>query len=110
MDNWNKCLEPGARPSGMKISGSDVWIASNTLAYSTCVEFPPNAGVDGATLLALLRWSRDSEDNDDWKLELHQTIPWSAGSKAGGTLRCDCRGCVALARVPESRTFGGLIG
>ncbi|KAL3793443.1 hypothetical protein ACHAW5_001618 [Stephanodiscus triporus] len=109
IDSWSKCLEPGSRPAGMKISGSDVWVASNTLAYSTCVEFPSNAGIDGATLLAVQRWGRASEDGD-WKLELHQTIPWSAGSRAGGTLRCDHRGCVALARSPDKRTFGGLIG
>jgi hypothetical protein len=31
-------------------------------------------------------------------------------AKARGTLRCDCRGCVALTRTPERRTFGGMIG
>lgn len=109
IDGWDKCLDPEARPAGMVISGSDVWLASNQLAYSTCVEFPTNAGVDGATLLAVQRWGRETDDGE-WKLELHQTIPWSAGSKAGGTLGCDCRGCVALARSQEKRTFGGLIG
>lgn len=79
------------------------------MAYSTCIEFPSNAGIDGATLLAVQRWSRESE-GDEWKLDLHQTIPWSTGSRAGGTLRCDCRGCVALARAVDKRTFGGLIG
>ena len=110
IDNWAKCLEPGARPAGMVISGSDTYVASETLAYSTCIEFPPNAGIDGATLLAVQRWSRESVESSDWKLELHQTIPWSHGSRAGGTLRCDRRGCVALARAPDKRTFGGLIG
>lgn len=109
IDGWDKCLDHEARPAGMVISGADVWLVSNQLAYSTCVEFPTNAGIDGATLLAVQRWGRDKED-DDWKLELHQTIPWSAGSRAGGTLRCDCRGCVALARSRDKRTFGGLIG
>ena len=109
IDGWDKCLEPEARPVGMVISGADVWLASNQLAYSTCVEFPTNAGVDGATLLAVQRWRRETDDGE-WKLELHQTIPWSAGSRAGGTLRCDCRGCVALARSQDKRTFGGLIG
>jgi hypothetical protein len=109
VDGWDKCLEPDARPRGMVISGSDVWVASDTLAYSTCVEFPTNAGMDGATLLAVQRWGRETDD-EEWKLELHQTIPWSAGSRAGGTLRCDCRGCVALARSPDRRTFGGIIG
>lgn len=109
IDGWDKCLDPEARPAGMVISGADVWLASNQLAYSTCVEFPTNSGNDGATLLAVQRWGREKED-DEWKLELHQTIPWSAGSRAGGTLRCDCRGCVALARSRDKRTFGGLIG
>lgn len=109
IDSWSTCLEPGARPSGMNISGSDVFVSSDTVAYSTCIEFPSNAGTDGATLLAVQRWSRACGSNE-WKLELHQTIPWSTGSRAGGTLRCDCRGCVALARAPERRTFGGLIG
>lgn len=113
VDDWKKCLEPGARPEGMVISGSDAWVASDSVAFSTCVEFPPNAGVDGATLLAVQRWVRDDDDDNGeggWKLALHQTIPWSAGSRAGGTLRCDCRGCVALARAQDRRTFGGLIG
>jgi len=109
IDGWDKCLEPGARPEGMVISGSDVWLSSDTVAYSTCIEFPANAGMDGATLLAIQRWGRESEDGD-WKLELHQTIPWATGSRAGGTLRCDCRGCVALARGADKRTFGGIIG
>lgn len=94
----------------MVISGSDVYISSETLAYSTCIEFPQNAGMDGATLLAVQRWGRENAEGKEWKLELHQTIPWSSGSRAGGTLRCDCRGCVALARTPDQRTFGGLIG
>lgn len=110
IDGWDLCLEPGARPTGMVIASSDVWVASDSLAYSTCVEFPPNAGVDGATLLAVQRWGREMPGDEEWKLELHQTIPWSVGSSAGGTLRCDCRGCVALARTQEKRTFGGLIG
>ncbi len=109
VDGWDICLEPDARPRGMVISGSDVWIISETLAYSTCIEFPTNAGMDGATLLAMQRWGRERDDGD-WKLELHQTIPWSSGSRAGGTLRCDGRGCVALAQSLDRRTFGGIIG
>lgn len=109
IDDWSTCLAEGARPEGMSISGSDVWFESPTLAYSTCVEFPANAGVDDATLLAVQKWVRGGEE-DEWKLSLHQTIPWSQSSRAGGTLRCDCRGCTALARSPERRTFGGIIG
>ncbi|KAL7525391.1 hypothetical protein ACHAWF_001336, partial [Thalassiosira exigua] len=78
IDGWDACLEPSARPAGMTISGSDVWMASPdaSVAYSTCVEFPPNAGMDGATLLALQRWRRDdaAEGAGEWKLELHRTI------------------------------------
>ncbi|KAL7488763.1 hypothetical protein ACHAW6_014352 [Cyclotella cf. meneghiniana] len=110
IDSWSTCLDLTARPSGMVISGSDVFIASDTLAYSTCIEHPSNAGIEGATLLAVQRWGRESDTTEEWKLELHQTIPWSCGSRAGGTLRCDFRGCVALARAPDGRTFGGLIG
>lgn len=109
IDAWEICLLEDARPANMVIADQDVFISSPTLAYSTCIEFPPNTGIDGATLLASQRWARETE-NDEWKLELHQTIPWAAGTRAGGTLRCDCRGCVALTSKPEKRTFGGLIG
>ena len=118
IDKWESCLEDGARPSGMKISGSDVTITSPTTAYSTTIEFPPNTGGYGdsdATLLAVQQWRRysregDDDDDDEWRLEYHQTIPWNMDTRAGGTLRCDCRGCVALTRGQERRTFGGLIG
>lgn len=93
----------------MKVSGADSVIVSDTEAYTTVIEFPPNTGIDSATLLAIQRWSRSSRD-DSWKLDLHQTIPWSPETKAQGKLRCDCRGCVALTRGPERRTFGGIIG
>ena len=112
-DAWESCLEEGARPAGMKTSGFDVLLSSPTEAYSTCIEFPANTGgysdPFGATLLAMQRWGRANE-KDEWKLEYHQTIPWSSDTRAGGTLRCDGRGCVALTRGPEKRTFGGLIG
>mmetsp|Transcript_16699 Transcript_16699/g.23549 ORF Transcript_16699/g.23549 Transcript_16699/m.23549 type:complete len:475 (-) Transcript_16699:39-1463(-) len=109
IDDWKACLADGARPEGMVISGSDALIVSDTEAYSTVVEFSTNTGVDTATLLALQRWGRSSA-SEDWQLQLHETIPWSPEAKAQGTLRCDCRGCVALTRSPERRTFGGLIG
>ena len=73
-------------------------------AFSTTVEFPSNAGIDGATLLACQKWKIE---DGDWKLQLHQTIPWSPDSRAGGTLLCDSRGCVALTRGRE-RT-GGIV-
>jgi hypothetical protein len=109
MDAWKDCLADGARPENMSISGSDVIVFSAREAYTTNVEFPLNSGFDSATLLAVQQWGRDS-DMGDWKLQLHQTIPWSPDIRAGGTLRCDCRGCVALTRGPEKRTFGGIIG
>jgi len=113
VDSWESCLKEGARPENMKTSGSDVLIVSPTEAYSTCIEFPADTGgysdPFGATLLAMQRWTRESE-NEAWKLEFHQTIPWSSDTRAGGTLRCDSRGCVALTRGPEKKTFGGLIG
>lgn len=109
LDGWKSCLEEGARPEGMKVSGSDAVIVTDTQAFSTVVEFPANTGIDTATLLATQQWVRSSP-NEEWKLELHQTIPWSPESRAQGTLRCDCRGCVALTRAAERRTFGGLIG
>jgi hypothetical protein len=109
IDSWKDCLVEGARPSDMQVSGADVTIFPDTEAFTTVVEFPANTGFDSATLLAVQRWTRPSKD-DPWQLELHQTIPWSLEAKAQGTLRCDCRGCVALTRTPEKRTFGGIIG
>ena len=109
IDSWKDCLVEGARPSEMQVSGADATIFSDTEAFTTVVEFPANTGFDSATLLAVQRWTRPSKD-DPWQLELHQTIPWSLEARAQGTLRCDCRGCVALTRTPEKRTFGGIIG
>jgi hypothetical protein len=109
IDSWKDCLADGARPNGMKVSGADVTIFSDTEAYTTVVEFPANTGMESASLLAVQKWTR-ADTNDSWKLQLHQTIPWSLETKAQGTLRCDCRGCVALTRGPDRRTFGGVIG
>jgi hypothetical protein len=113
IDSWESCLAEGARPADMSTSSSDVLLISPTKAYSTCIEFPVNTGgysdPSGATLLAVQEWARSNE-KEEWKLTLHQTIPWSPDTRAGGTLRCDGRGCVALTRGEEKRTFGGLIG
>mmetsp|Transcript_27245 Transcript_27245/g.62527 ORF Transcript_27245/g.62527 Transcript_27245/m.62527 type:complete len:100 (-) Transcript_27245:56-355(-) len=98
----------------MTISGSDALIVSDTEAWSTCIEFPAGTGFDSATLLAVQKWIRKSVstgvDKNSWQLQLHQTIPWTPGSKAGGTLRCDRRGCTALAREQEKGwNFRGMI-
>lgn len=96
LEAWDACLQEGARPAGMKISGGDCWQVDDTTAYSTCVEFPTMS--DGGTLLAVQKWRRASSSSD-WKLQLHQTIPWTANVPAAGTLICDCRGCVSLVRT-----------
>merc|ERR1711957_988503 len=103
------------RPSGMKTSGSDVLVVSDAEAYSTVIEFPLVDGVVAAdgTLLAVQRWIRTANaegDDNGWKVQLHQTIPWSPDTRAGATLRCDCRGCTALTREPVSQyNFRGMI-
>jgi hypothetical protein len=112
LDNWDACLQEDARPMGMKISDRDAVLLSETSAYTTAIEFPrtpSDAMSTTPTLLAVQQWSR-STHQDSWKLVLHQTIPWTVDQKAFGTLRCDCRGCVALTRTNDKRTFGGLIG
>jgi hypothetical protein len=109
LDPWSACLEEGARPSGMKLAGADALVISDTEAYSTVVEFPVTPGLEEATLLAVQKWTR-KDSSESWKLAIHETIPWSAERSAGGILLCDCRGCVALTRGPDRRTFGGLIG
>ena len=108
LDEWKSCLVEDARPAGMKMGDADVVVASDTLAYSTIIEFPVTPGLEEATLLAVQTWKRANK-HDEWKLELHQTIPWSSDVPAGGILLCDCRGCVALTRGPARRTFGGLV-
>mmetsp|Transcript_35072 Transcript_35072/g.84936 ORF Transcript_35072/g.84936 Transcript_35072/m.84936 type:complete len:479 (-) Transcript_35072:1589-3025(-) len=109
VDSWTDCLAEGARPEGMEVSNAEVIVVSDTEAYTTVVESPANTGLDSATLLAVQEWTRTSPE-EKWQLALHQTIPWDAATRAQGTLRCDCRGCVALTRTPERQTFGGLIG
>jgi len=119
MDIWSMCLEEDARPANMLTSNPDVCLVSETMAFTTIMEFPSVGGsgdsyssgnIGNPSLLAIQRWTRQSSDDSDWKLELHQTIPWNPDTKAGGTLRCDGRGCVALTRGNDKRTFGGLVG
>jgi hypothetical protein len=111
LDDWNSCLKDGARPEGMRLSGGDAIVVSENQAFSTIIEFPDDAFAQGtsATLLAVQQWYRESPRHR-WKLALHQTIPWTSDAPAQGTLRCDCRGCVALTRGAQRRTFGGIIG
>jgi hypothetical protein len=70
-------------------------------AWTTAVERP----ADGGTLLATQGWRwHDAGVGGEWRLVLHRTIPWDAGGgTAVATLRCDCRGCVALARQINTR-------
>jgi len=105
LDSWDNCLEDGARPAGMKVSGCDCYLVDDTTAYSTCVEFP--AAIEGSSLLAVQKWKLG---DSGWKLQQHQTIPWTVDVPAAGTLICDQRGCVSLVRTNERRTFGGLLG
>ena len=104
LDGWENCLEDGARPDGMIISDCDTTMISNTVAYTTCLEFPPSNEFDDVALLAVQKWQKDEMR---WKLCLHQTIPWTMDIKAGGLLQCDCRGCVSLTRQSNiKKTFG----
>ena len=109
IDDWSMCLADGARPEGMQLSGRDALLVSETEAYSSIIEFPANLGADvNGSLLAIQKWTKQ---NGQWKLGLHQTIPWSADRPALGTLLCDCRGCSALTRSNDNtRTRGGIIG
>ena len=76
------------------------------LYYSTCIEFP--SGARGPSLLATQEWVKD--EAGAFRLSLHRTIPYSAGRGAGGLLRCDCRGCVALLAASDRKTWGGVFG
>jgi hypothetical protein len=108
LDDWAACLKPDARPIGLKIAGADSLIVNDgRRAYTTCIEFPAASmtpsSITDATLLAVQQWERlndDEEDDDDdvinWRLCLHQTIPWTSERPAAGTLLCDGRGCVSL--------------
>lgn len=110
IDTWDTCLEEGARPSNMKTFNSDILIVSDTEAYSTIIECPEsNDTFSKPTLLAMQRWAKN---NGEWKLQLHQTIPWTFDSNYGGsgTLICDCRGCTALVQERKAKwSFNGLI-
>jgi hypothetical protein len=109
LDPWDQCLLSAAKPTGMTISDREVIILpdNSTTAYTTCIEFPIDTYMGDRnvlpTLLAVQKWQRTvNKTNETWKLVLHQTIPWTNDRRpAGGTLICDCRGCVALVRSTE---------
>ena len=94
-------LETGSDGDGL--DGPDGTIE---LYYSTCIEFP--SGARGPSLLATQEWVKD--EAGAFRLSLHRTIPYSAGRGAGGLLRCDCRGCVALLATSDRKTWGGVFG
>jgi hypothetical protein len=104
LDAWETCLMPDAKPSGMIISDQEVTVLGDgTTAYTTCIEFPVDTYRGGGstlpTLLAVQKWKRVQPSSpSEWKLVVHQTIPWTSDRPAGGTLLCDSRGCVALVR------------
>eukprot|EP00310_Coccolithus_braarudii_P021922 CAMPEP_0183346262 /NCGR_PEP_ID=MMETSP0164_2-20130417/11436_1 /TAXON_ID=221442 /ORGANISM="Coccolithus pelagicus ssp braarudi, Strain PLY182g" /LENGTH=227 /DNA_ID=CAMNT_0025517511 /DNA_START=1 /DNA_END=684 /DNA_ORIENTATION=+ len=101
LDPWSAQLREGARPSGLRATDSDALLLSATEAYTTAVERPEQGG----TLLASQRWRRDPDAGGEWLLAAHRTIPWSAdGGTAVATLRCDGRGCIALARDINTRS------
>jgi hypothetical protein len=120
LDDWSSCLADGARPANLKVADQDCTFRSATTAVSTCVEFVPTTttkivSTTTTTLLAVQTWKRKvdtDDDQHDWKLVRHETIPWTADRPAAGTLLCDGRGCVSLvSQTPEQRTlFGWLIG
>merc|ERR1712071_578363 len=84
IDRWKSCLEEGARPADMVVADCDAWVVTDDdtsyeTAYTTGIEFPANAPMEGGTLLAVQRWSRlrisnDDDNTNEWKLTLHQTI------------------------------------
>ena len=99
LDPWDSQLSEGSRPKGMRATDCDALVVGAHEAWSTAVERPTGGG----TLLATQRWQRNGE-GDSWRLATHRTIPWDAdGGTAVVTLRCDGRGCVALAREINTR-------
>lgn len=116
LDGWSTCLAAGARPAELVSFDCDATVltpaASAAFAegYTTSIEAVGTR--IGATNLSTQRWVLRARPPapvngqpsspavpaaaSRWRLALHQTIPYSPNSGAGGLLRCDCRGCVAL--------------
>jgi len=117
LDPWASQLKESSRPAGMRATDCDALLFpdggglfqgdasfSDGLlpeAWTTAVERP----AAGGTLLATQGWRwQPAGSAGEWRLVLHRTIPWDAGGgTAVATLRCDCRGCVALARQINTR-------
>lgn len=97
LDPWASQLAPGKAPVGMRATDCDALVVGEQEAWSTAVERP----AQGGTLLSTQRWRKAA--SGAWLLSSHRTIPWSAiGGTAVATLRCDSRGCVALARAIDT--------
>ena len=108
-ESVSEAVESGARvepwvensnafpPSGMRATDRDALVLSDTEAWTTAIERPP----EGGTLLATQRWRYDG---NAWRITTHRYIPWDAsGATAVATLRCDGRGCVLLGRSINTR-------
>ena len=121
LDPWTFCLADGNRPAGLVAFDPDATVVQEEgegklVAWSTCIERPGGAGIGEGTLLATQKWERGGGGGggegegggEGWRLALHSTIPYTSGSSAGGLLRCDSRGCVALLATRERSTSGGL--
>ena len=131
LDDWTFCLLDGNRPpADMQTSNADaaLFYSSTTddenrvlsHATTTLLEFPRGSG-PGSCQLSMQKWvpnhTRDAATGEvigvgdiTWRLATHRTIPYSQGSAAGGLLRCDCRGCVALLARKDSGLSGGWKG
>jgi len=119
LDGWSTCLADGARPAELVSFDCDATVLTNPASaasvasaegYTTSIEAVGSR--QGATNLSTQRWVlrnrppalAEGQHSPGavpaaarrWRLALHQTIPYSPNSGAGGLLRCDCRGCVAL--------------
>lgn len=124
LDPWASQLKESSRPAGMRatdcdallfpdgctlfpdglFSDGDNGLFADGVAWTTTVERP----AAGGTLLATQGWRWQAggagPEGGEWRLVVHRTIPWDAGGgTAVATLRCDCRGCVALARQINTR-------
>lgn len=89
LDGWDVVLRPDRRPQGMKVSDIDITIEKG-VATLTGLETVAN----GATLLCTQTFERD--ENSEWMLTGHTTIPYGADVVAKIVLCCDASGCVAV--------------